>query len=242
MGAGAVVTGRDLLQRALRLLGVLGEGERLTDAQASDGLDTLNDWLDGLRTEALTLSTITRTTHALTASQASYTVGPSGNLAIPFPAYLDAISLIDTTISPTYERPLSVFSEASWAALPQKGLTAAEPHSVYYTPTFPLGALSVYPVPTSTTLQLAVYAPGSPLISVASLDTVISVPPGWARMLVSNLAVELAEEYGKPVTPTLLERATESKAAVKRSNTRIPPRLGIHGEQYDIHSDRIFVR
>jgi len=233
-------TVRDLITRALRLLGVLGEGERISSGQASDALLTFQTWIDALRAESLSLATLTRSTHSL-AAQSSYTVGPGGDLNIVYPAYLDRVALIDAAVTPTSERPLGMFTDASWANLPQKALTATEPHSVYYSPGFPLGTLHVYPVPTAA-IQLALYAPGSPLTSVASLDTVISVPPGWARMLVSNLAVELAEEYGKPVSPTLLERASESKAAVKRSNTRIPPRIGIYGEQYDIHSDRIFVR
>jgi hypothetical protein len=236
------VTVRDLLTRSLRQIGVLAAGERLTDDQASDGLDTINDWLDAARTESLLFNQSVRTTHALTANQSSYTVGVGGDVNIAAPAYLDALGLLNTAVTPQYERMVAgPISESDWQVIPQKGLTATEPHTAYYVPSYPLGALYLYPVPTND-LTLVVYAPGSPLASVASLDTTISVPRGWMRMLVTNLAVELAPEYGKPPDPVLLQRAAESKAAVKRAQTPIPAPFPSGAAQYDIQSDRTWVR
>jgi hypothetical protein len=88
------------------------------------------------------------------------------------------------------------------------------------------------------------YAPAA-VSEFAGLSTAISLPPGYRRMLVKNLAVDLAPSYEKEVSSALYEAAVEAKAVVKRANRRLvdmcfdPGALvqGGGGLTYDIYTD-----
>jgi hypothetical protein len=134
--------------------------------------------------------------------------------------YLDHVNLIDTSTDPDSETTLTPLTDDAWAAITQKAATSTQPSNWYYNPTFPLGTLSLWPIPSSATLQGALYAPQH-VSEFTSLDEVISLPPGYRRMLIKNLARDLAPSYDRPVHPELKEEAIESKATVKRNNLRL---------------------
>lgn len=209
---------RDIVTAALRELGVLAAGEVATADEANSGLEELNRLVDQWAGERLLIHRVTRTTWTISATQ-NYTVGTGGTVNVVRPVYLDHVNLIDTSADPDQETPLTPLTDDGWAAITQKAATATQPTNWYYNPTFPLGTLSLWPIPSSATLQGALYAPQQ-VSEFASLDEVISLPPGYRRMLVKNLARELAPSYGRALHPELKEEAIESKATVKRNNFR----------------------
>jgi hypothetical protein len=211
---------RDIVGDALRELGVLGAGEVLSADEATNGLTVLNRMVDGLAAERLAIYQVVRTLWTIVSGTQDYTVGTGGAVAVARPVYIDHVNLVDTGTDPDLETPLGSFTDDAWAGLAQKALTAARPSATYYNPTFPLGTLSLWPVPTDSSLQGALYAPQA-VAEFASLDTVISLPPGYRRMLVTNLAVELAPSFERPASQDLLKHAAESKGVVKRANKRL---------------------
>jgi len=232
---------RDIVTAALRELGVKAAGEVVTADEADSGLEELNRLVDQWAGERLLIYRVTRTTWTISATQ-NYTVGAGGTVNVVRPVYLDHVNLIDTSTDPDQETPLTPLTDDGWAAITQKAATSTQPTNWYYNPTFPLGTLSLWPIPSSATLQGALYAPQQ-TSEFASLDEVISLPPGYRRMLVKNLARDLAPSYGRPVHPELKEEAIESKATVKRNNYRPSDLsfdaavLGGNGG-YDIMTDR----
>ena len=210
---------RDIVTAALRELGVLATGEVATADEATSGLEELNRLVDQWAGERLLIYRITRTTWTIVSGTQTYTVGTGGTVSVARPVYLDHVNLIDTSTSPDTEYPLDVLSDDAWAAIAQKAATGDQPTGWHYNPTFPLGTLTLWPSPTSATLEGALYAPQA-VAEFASLDEVISLPPGYRRMLVKNLARDLAPSYDRPVHPELKEEAIESKATVKRNNKR----------------------
>ena len=54
--------------------------------------------------------------------------------------------------------------------------------------------------------------------SFADKDASITLPPGYARALIFNLACEIAPDYNKEPGPSLLKSAAESKGILKRNN------------------------
>ncbi len=233
----------DVIKQALKDLGVLAAGEVPTSEESEDARVALNNLLDEWATERLQIYTTTRTTWTIVASTATYTVGSGGTVPIARPTFIDSIGYIDTTPTPDLELPLHMLTDAEYRALPQKPLTSTLPVSWYYEPTYPLGTLSLFPVPTSTTLLGAIYAPTA-VTSFAALTTSVALPPGYARMLAKNLAVELAPSYERMINPGLLNAAMESKASVKRSNERVKllcfpadALIGGSAGRYDINSD-----
>ena len=232
---------RDIVTAALRELGVKAAGEVVTADEADSGLEELNRLVDQWAGERLLIYRVTRTTWTISATQ-NYTVGTGGTVNVVRPVYLDHVNLIDTSTDPDQETPLTPLTDDGWAAITQKAATSTQPTNWYYNPTFPLGTLSLWPIPSSATLQGALYAPQQ-TSEFTSLDEVISLPPGYRRMLVKNLARDLAPSYGRPVHPELKEEAIESKATVKRNNYRPSDLsfdaavLGGNGG-YDIMTDR----
>jgi hypothetical protein len=232
------VTARDLIGRSLRLLGVLASGESLPADQASDGLDVLNDLLDAWRAERLTLFAQARTVTALSVGVASYTIGSGGTINVNRPLWIDGA----TIVVGDEEIPIRVYTRDEWRRIAQKTL-AGQPEGIFYNPTFPLGTVEVYPVPAEA-VSLVIYGPAEALTSVASLDTAISMPPGWSKALRYALAVDLAPEYpavSSDAAQLILSQAVELKATIKRPNEvledmDIDPALRRRGAWFDINT------
>jgi hypothetical protein len=215
-----VATARDIITASLQELGVLAAGEVATAAEANDGLALLNRWLDSKAAERLQIYMVTRSTWAIVSGTGSYTVGTGGSVNIARPVFINEIQFVDTSMDPDLELPLTPLTDATYAAIGMKTFTSKYPQAAYYNPTYPLAMITFWPVPTSTTLLGAIYS-ATAVTQLPTLDTAISMPPGYELMLVKNLAVQLAPSYERQVNSILLEQAREAIAIVKRSNKRL---------------------
>jgi hypothetical protein len=205
------MTARELIRRALMLLGVLAAGESLPANDAADALSTLNDMLDAWRAERLTLHAQARTSAALVGGDASYTIGPAANIAVNRPIWIDGINILIGS----EEYQLRQYLRNEWREIADK-TRQGQPEGFFYNPTAPLGTVDFYPTPDAT-YTVIVYGPDEALPFVQSLDTVISMPPGWAKALRYNLALELAPEYGKAATEAIIVPAVDAKSWIKRA-------------------------
>lgn len=216
------MTPRDLFTDVLQDIGVLGQVDRLTNADAQLALRRANDWLDALALESMTVYYVARTTKTLASSTASYTIGTGGAINQPRPVDIDyARLIIDVNASPTTELPIDVFTEQEWSLIRQKGLTSPLIAGIYYDHawTAGLGVVNVWPVPTIGTTQLVLYCRVA-LTEFADLTTTISFPPGYRQFLRTNLAKQFAASWGKTLTEEQRENAKDARALVKRSNIR----------------------
>jgi hypothetical protein len=218
------MTARTWITSALRLIGVLATGETPEAAAADSALTAASDMLDGWAAERLTIYSQTRSLCALVANQQRYTVGTGGNWTQDRPLWIDGVGLLTAD---GVETPIKLFTRDEWQAIDQKGVTSATPEGIFYNPTYPLAAVDVWPKPTDASAQIVIYAPLSPLKSVATLDTAISAPEGWAKALRYNLALELAPEYGVEPSAAVVNGAMESKATIKRVNEGLLDELKI---------------
>lgn len=216
-----MATVQGLIESALKEIGVLASGETGTAADFSDGFVRLNRYLDRLATENLTIYSITRTTATLTASQASFTVGTGGNINIMRPVKIERVNFIDTSLDPDTEFQLPpLLTELQYESITLKALTAVYPQAAYWNPTYPLGTLIPWPIPTSATLLWAIYA-WTAVPQFAALSTTVSLPPAYEEALVMNLALLLCPAYEKQPHPLLVDVARSSMAALKRANQRM---------------------
>lgn len=209
----------DEITVALKELGVLAETETPTAEAAADALAALNRMVDQWAAERLQIFTVTRTTWTITSGTQNYAVGTGQVVNVARPVFVDHINYLDTSPTPDLELPLAQFTEDGWAGLPDKAQTSPQPTSFYYNPTYPYGLISLWPVPTGTTLQGVLYAPQA-VAAFATLATAVALPPGYEEAICTNLAVRLAASYEKQIDSTLYERAKEAKAIVKRANRR----------------------
>ena len=116
------MTVSDLITGALQDLRVLQVGEVVSSNDASFALERLNDWINALATEGLTVYTNTRTIWTLSTAT-SYTIGSGGavNCARPTgPMDIVDIGFQDTSVSPTIEYNLGpVLTDDAWAGIAQ---------------------------------------------------------------------------------------------------------------------------
>jgi hypothetical protein len=209
------ITARDLIASAFRLIGVQASGENLDPAMGADALLTFSQMLDAWAGDRLTIYSQSRTENTLVSGTQRYSIGAGGNWSQARPLWIDGAAWLT---SDGLESPISVFTRSEWRSVSLKNLQSILPAGLFYNPTFPLGAIDLWPVPTDATVKLVLYAPSAALTSVASLDTLISAPEGWAQALRFNLAVLLYPEYPNAggLDPIVRETAIESKATIMR--------------------------
>jgi len=215
-----MATAGDVIKSALKEIGVLAAGETPTADDSIDGLATLNRLVDKWAAERLAIHTITRTEWTITSGTGQYSVASGQVVNVARPVFIDHVNFQDTSLSTTTELPLNSLTDDAWAGIRLKTQEATYPSDWYYNPTYPYGTIDLWPVPTSATLEGVLYAPAA-VSQFAALTTAVSLPPGYEEMLVTNLALRLAPTYGAQVHPELKDRARDSLATVKRSNTRL---------------------
>lgn len=144
-----------------------------------------------------------------------------GGLTIPRPGRLVAgeVRLVDTNASPDFERELIMFTDQSWAGLQSKSQTSAQPTHWYYEPTYPNGTLTLWPVPTGSGYEIAIYTT-TRVPRFETLDDTVSLPDGYEEMIVQNMALRLCPSYKIQPSPLTVKFAADSLAAVKRANYR----------------------
>jgi hypothetical protein len=234
------MTARELIRDALQEIGALAVGEAVSNADAQAALVRLNSMISTWQTERLMIDNVTRYDFSLVANQQSYTIGPTGadfTLAIR-PRTIEYANLVVISGSDTYEVPLELIDDAHWADLRVKGTTSSLPSKMAYSVGMPLGTLDFWPVPSDSTVDVALYIP-IPLAAGLTLDSVLTLAPEYEEAIRYNLAIRLAPVFGRPVDATIGMLATESKATVKRANPvsltmRVDDAIVAEGAVFDI--------
>jgi hypothetical protein len=217
-------TGLQVITDALKLLGVVAGHEVPTSAEQADAFARLNELIDAWGLQQ-TLLVARRDVVPLVADQQTYVIGPGEEVDLPVPITLDAVSYVVTGTVDT-EVFLDWGTAQAYVGQAQKALTGAAPQAVHYARTHDAGELWVWPIPTDT-LDLVLYWQ-EPLAAFPDLVTPVGLAAGYARALRTNLAIELAPEFGRVVDPTVERMARESLADLKRANVGVVE-IGIDG-------------
>lgn len=216
------LTGRLIVTGALRLLGVLQPNEVPGADDLTTGMYSLNELIDTWGAEMLTIPVVSQAAYPLTAGVSAYTIGPGGTWSQSWPNRIEGAQVVWTSAGIVYRIPVQVVGINGWTMIAQQGLQAPWPWVVYYSRTFPLGTIKVWPVPNgSQTVSLEVNTPTA-LAQFATADTAYALQPAYARALRFNLAVALSPEYpGRPVDPIIANIADTSLRALKVMNVRM---------------------
>jgi hypothetical protein len=210
-----MATAGDQINGALRLLGVLAEGETPSSEMADDALRALNQMLDSWSTEKLSVFSTQDQILTWPASTQSRTLGPTGTLVGNRPIVLDDSTYFrDPTTGISYG--LKIVNQQQYNGIAVKTVTSTYPQIIFVNDTYPDAEISVYPVPTRD-LEFH-FVSVQPLAQPAVLATDLIIPPGYLRAFRYNLACEIAPEYGIEPSPTIQRIAMISKRAIKRNN------------------------
>lgn len=226
-----MATIRNLITGSLRLLNVVQANETPTADDMDISLKSMQGMLDSWSTEKLTMFLLKQYYFPLVAGQKEYTVGAGGDWDISRPMQIEKITvtlngsltldggvytLIDNPNN--YDIPTEGLTDAQYASIPVKNQTAPYPLRWYDNGNYPLRTLSVWPVP-STSVPVTVWA-WLPLVDPTTLDEELNFPKGYERAIRFNLAYELSAEFGKTVPDDVIRIAIDSKAMLKRLNSR----------------------
>lgn len=211
----AVYTAGDQINRALRLLGVLAEGETTSAAVMQDSLMALNQMIDSWNTERLSVFSTQDQTFTWPASEITRTLGPSGNFIGLRPVLLD-----DSTY---YRDPgtnvsfgIKFINQQQYNGIAVKTVTSTYPQVIFVNNTYPDITMTVYPRPTRDLEWHFVSV--QELDNPATLATDLFFPPGYLRAFTYNLAMEIAPEFGVEPSPQVQRIAMTSKRNLKRIN------------------------
>jgi hypothetical protein len=213
-----LATANEIIARSLRLINVLGSGEQPTGPEAQDALVTLNQMLDSWSTQRMEIFTVQRLgPFPLISGQQAYTVGPGGDINIPRPPYIQRYGILDIdNPAQPLELPLEPLTAEEWAGIPVKNIQSALPLKVFDDRGFPYRTLYFWCVP-NVQVQFVIYA-WIALTAFPDLNTDIEFPPGYAKAIAFNLAVDLAPEYGSEPSQVVLSQAASSLAAIQSIN------------------------
>ncbi len=240
-------TALDIIQDSLQLLQVYAPGEPLSDADAERMLSVLNDMLDVWSNLTLSCFTILEQSFPLVAGQQQYTVGPGGQINGQRPLkVLDGPGTAYVQDFNGNNYGVSVVPRDQWNLYGNRSILIQSdfPDTLFYDPQFPLGIINVMPVPTiNYTMFFDSY---SQLSDLASLTATMSLPPGYKRAIVTNLAKTAKPYFLKAqLDPLIIEEAMRTHGDIKRTNMRpnvavMEPELVSRAQvSYNPYTDRV---
>ena len=234
----ATYTAGDQINRALRLLGVLAEGEVPSAETAQDALMAMNQMIDSWNTERLSVFCTQDQVFTWPAGLVSRTLGPTGDFVGLRPVLLD-----DSTY---YRDPgtnvsfgIKFINQQQYNGIAVKTVTSTYPQVIFVNNTFPDVEMYVYPRPTRDLEWHFVSV--QKLDIPAGLATVLYYPPGYLRAFTYNLAMEMAPEFGIEPSPQVQRIAMTSKRDLKRINNpddvmALPYALVANRQRFNIYA------
>ena len=209
-----MATAGEQINRSLRLIGVLAEGEVPSADTANDALVALNQMIDSWSTERLAVYSTQTQIFTWPADQVKRTLGPSGDFVGVRPILVDDSTYYVAPNGASYQ--INILNEMQYNSIAVKTVTASYPQQLYVNMTYPDIEMYVYPVP-SQPLEWHIVSVRE-LSQPATLTTELHFPPGYMRAFAYNLACELAPEFGVEPSPQVQRIAMTSKRNLKRIN------------------------
>lgn len=209
------LTRDELINAALRKIGVVGEGTSANATQLSEGAEALNSLLLEYQTLGMPLWKRTELAITMVAAQSTYTIGVGQTINQAFPLKITEATMqvtgsgseIDMEIKPRYDFNL----------LPTN--STGTPVCISYQPFINYGVVSVWPTPDSSlpagsTVTITYQKPYD--VFTAGTQTP-DFPQEWQNALIYGLALVLSDEYGLP----LPDKQWLEKQAEKHLNTAL---------------------
>jgi len=208
-------TAGDQINGALRLLGVLAEGETPSAATSQDALNALNQMIDSWNTERLCVFSTQDQVFSWLPGFISRTLGPTGDFVGNRPILLDDSTYFkDPANGISYG--IKILNQQQYNGIAVKTVTSTYPQVIWINMSYPDIEMYIYPVPTKVLEWHFVSV--EELTQPATLATNLAFPPGYLRAFRYNLACEFAPEFGVEPSPTVSRIAMTSKRNLKRIN------------------------
>ena len=225
------------INRALRLLGVLAEGETPSASVSQDSLMALNQMIDSWNTERLSTFVTQDQVFIWPSGEISRTLGPSGDFVGLRPVLVDDATYFKAPNGVSYG--IKMINQQQYNGIAVKTVTSTYPQVLWVNMGFPDITMTIYPRPTQD-LEWHIVSVQE-LDRAADLSTVMYYPPGYLRAFTYNLAMEIAPEFGVEPSPQVTRIAMTSKRDLKRINNpddvmALPYALVANRQRFNIYS------
>ena len=208
-------TASDQINGALRLIGMLAEGETPSAATAQDALTALNQMIDSWNTERLSVFSTQDQVFNWPPNEITRSLGPTGDFVGNRPVLLDDSTYFRDPSS-GISFGIKFINQQQYDGIAVKTVTSSYPQVIWVNMEYPNVTMSVYPKPTKVLEWHFVSV--EELTQPATLATNLTFPPGYLRAFKYNLACEIAAEFGVEPPPTVQRIAMTSKRNLKRIN------------------------
>ena len=189
------VTRDQIINGALRILGVLSTGQTADVGQITEAAEALNIFVKALEAEGMPQWGISTYAIPLTAAANTYQIGIGKTINISKP--LKVIQAWNHDSTSNIDIPMRLLTRQEYSMLGNK-TSSGNPIQYYYEPRINYGVLSVFPTPSSTeATNNTIYITYQRTFEdfLAAGDTP-DFPQEWLETLKYGLAVRLASEYG----------------------------------------------
>lgn len=218
------VAASDLITRAMKVLQALGSTEVPTAAEANDGLVAMNALLDSWTLEDLMTYEVQERSFTLVVGKNQYTIGASGADITTTPPQDIFQAYVQDSNGNNF--PMKILPRDKWNLIGNRStsITSQIPDTLFFDPQFPNAIINIFPTPLLT--YTLFYDSVLNQVTFAALTTNLSMPPGYERAFVYNLAVEIHMMFGIPIPPVqpgqknVVTIAAEALANVKRANIK----------------------
>lgn len=231
-------TAGDIITGALRLIGVVAEGESPSPESAADALSAMNQMIESWNTERLSVFATEDQVFSWPATVISRTLGPTGDFVGNRPILVDdATYFKDPSTGVSYG--LKLINQQQYNGIALKTVQSTYPQVMWVNMTYPDIDMYIYPVPTRV-LEFHIVSVEQ-LSRPAILATNLTFPPGYLRAFRYNLACELAPEFGVEPSRQVQRIAMTSKRNLKRINNpddlmSIPYPIVGNRQRYNIYA------
>ena len=208
-------TANDQINAALRLIGMLAEGETPSAETSQDALSALNQMIDSWNTERLAVFSTQDQVFNWPPNVLTRTLGPTGDFVGNRPILLeDSTYFRDPSNGISFG--IKFINQQQYNGIAVKTVTSTYPQVIWVNMTYPDVEMTIYPKPTKTLEWHFVSV--EELTKPATLNTTLAFPPGYLRAFKYNLACEIAAEFGVEPSATVQRIAMTSKRNLKRIN------------------------
>jgi hypothetical protein len=233
----ATYTAGEQINRALRLLGILAEGETPSASMSNDALMAMNQMIESWNTERLSVFCTQDQVFNWPASVLSRTLGPTGDFVGNRPVLFDDATYFKAPSGVSYG--IKFINQQQYNGIAVKNVTSTYPQVIFVNMTYPNVEMYIYPKPTQVLEWHFVSV--QELTQPATLDTQLNFPPGYLRAFTYNLAMEFAPEFGVEPSPQVQRIAMTSKRNLKRINNpddvmALPYALVANRQRFNIYA------
>lgn len=202
-------TAADLINDALQAIVQYSPADTVDANDSALALRTLNRMLDSWSAERIMVPVIKTDNFALVAAQANYAT----TLLSARPIALEPACYVKDGNGVQY--PLQTMSRAQYNGIAYPAAPGI-PSRIFLDPGVAAGTMYFYTTPIGGLTAYITYV--SPLTTFAATSDVVTLPPGYERAIVNNLALDLAPYFNAEIPQSLAVIAGDSKMAIAQVN------------------------